>query len=124
TLLAVGALILATLLAMPAIVAGILAVADQLERVDRAPPLVIPVGALRAAPVRSLALAATCAVAVTGALAIGGARDDLLHGLDQTEYYGTADIWISQQDDALGLEPFRPPAGIGAIPGVAAVRRY
>jgi putative ABC transport system permease protein len=124
TLLAVGALILATLLAMPAIVAGVLAVADQLERVDRAPPLVIPVGALRAAPVRSLALAATCAVAVTGALAIGGARDDLLHGLDQTEYYGTADIWISQQDDALGLEPFRPPAGIGAIPGVAAVRRY
>lgn len=124
TLLAVGTLILATLLAMPAIVAGILGVADQLERVDRAPPLVIPVGALRAAPVRSLALAATCAVAVTGALAIGGARDDLLHGLDQTEYYGTADIWISQQGDALGLEPFRPPAGIEAIPGVASVRRY
>lgn len=124
TLLAVGALIVATLLAMPAIVAGILAVADQLERVDRAPPLVIPVGALRAAPVRSLALAATCAVAVTGALAIGGARDDLLHGLDQTEYYGTADIWISQQGDALGLEPFRAPTGIEAIPGVAAVRRY
>lgn len=124
TLLAVGALILATLLAMPAIVAGILALADQLERVDRAPPLVIPVGALRAAPVRSLALAATCAVAVTGALAIGGARDDLLHGLDQSEYYGTADIWISQHDDALGLEPFRPPAVIAAIPGVAAVRRY
>ncbi|HEV7772350.1 MAG TPA: FtsX-like permease family protein [Conexibacter sp.] len=124
TLLAVGALIVATLLAMPAIVAAILAVADQLERIDRAPPLVIPIGALRAAPVRSLALAATCAVAVCGALAIGGARDDLLHGLDQGEYYGTADIWISQQGDALGLEPFRSPAGIDSIPGVAAVRRY
>jgi putative ABC transport system permease protein len=124
TLLAVGALILATLLAMPAMVAAILAVADQLERVDRAPPLVIPVGALRAAPVRSLALAATCAVAVTGAVAIGGARDDLLHGLDQTEYYGTADIWISQQGDALGLEPFRAPSGIEGIPGVGSVRRY
>jgi putative ABC transport system permease protein len=124
TLLAVGALIVATLVAMPAILAGVLAVADQLERIDRAPPLVIPVGALRAAPVRSLALAATCAVAVTGALAIGGARDDLLHGLDQGEYYGTADIWISQQGDALGLEPFRAPAGIRAIPGVASVRRY
>jgi len=124
TLLAVGALIVATLLAMPAIVAGVLAAADQLERIDRAPPLVIPVGALRAAPVRSLALAATCAVAVTGALTIGGARDDLLHGLDQSEYYGTADIWISQQDDALGLEPFRPPTGINAISGVADVRRY
>lgn len=124
TLLAVGALIVATLLAMPVIVAAVLAVADQLERIDRAPPLVIPVGSLRAAPVRSLALAATCAVAVTGALAIGGARDDLLHGLNQGEYYGTADIWISQQGDALGLEPFRPPTGIEAIPGVAAVRRY
>ena len=116
TLPAVGALIVATLLAMPAILAGILAVADQLERLDRAPPLVIPVGALRAAPVRSLALAATCAVAVCGALAIGGARDDLLRGLDQGEYYGTADIWISQQGDALGLQPFRPPGGIAASP--------
>ncbi|HMI92591.1 MAG TPA: FtsX-like permease family protein [Polyangiales bacterium] len=124
TSLTMGALIVATLLAMPAIVAGILFAADQLERLDRAPPLVIPVGALRAAPVRSLALAATCAVAVCGALAIGGARDDLLRGLDQSEYYGTADIWISQRGDALGLEPFRPPAGIAALPGVATVREY
>jgi putative ABC transport system permease protein len=124
TLVAIAALIVATLLAMPAILAGILFVADQTERLDRAPALVIPVGALRAAPVRSLALAATCAVAVCGALAIGGARDDLFHGLDQREYYGTADIWISQQGDALGLEPFRPPAGIAALPGVAAVRGY
>ena len=88
--------------------------ADQLERLDRAPPLVIPVGALRAAPVRSLALAATCAVAVCGALAIGGARDDLLDGLDQSEYYGTADIWVSQRGDALGP---------GAVPASARDRR-
>lgn len=124
TLATIGALIVATLLAMPALVAVILAVADQFERLDRAPPLVIPVSALRAAPVRSLALAATCAVAVCGALAIGGARDDLIDGLDQGEYYGTADIWIHQQGDALGLQPFRPPGGIAAVPGVAAVREY
>jgi len=124
TSLTLGVLILAALLAMPAIVAGLLILADQLERIDRAPPLAIPVGALRAAPVRSLALAATCAVAVTGALAIGGARDDLLRGLDQSEYYGTADVWVSQRGDALGLEPFRPPAGIASLPGVAAVREY
>jgi putative ABC transport system permease protein len=124
TLIVVGVLIVATLLAMPAIVAGILLAVDQIERLDRAPPLVIPVGALRAAPLRSLALAATCAVAACGALAIGGARHDLLQGLDQREYYGTADIWISQEGDALGLEPFRPPAGIQALPGVAAVRQY
>ena len=124
TSLTLGVLILAALLAMPAIVAGLLTLADQLERIDRAPPLAIPVGALRAAPVRSLALAATCAVAVTGALSIGGARDDLLRGLDQSEYYGTADVWVSQRGDALGLEPFRPPAGIASLPGVAAVREY
>lgn len=124
TSLTVGVLIVATLLAMPAILAGVVLAADQLERLDRAPPLVIPVGALRAAPVRSLALAATCAVAVCGALAIGGARDDLLRGLDQSEYYGTADIWVSQRGDALGLEPFRPPAAVDALPGVAAVREY
>jgi putative ABC transport system permease protein len=126
TILAIGVLIVATLLAMPTILAFIITAAEQLERLDRAPPLVIPIGALRAAPVRSLALAATCAVAVCGALAIGGARDNLLHGLyqDQNEYYGTTDIWVSQQGDALGLQPFRPPAGIAARPGVAAVRDY
>ncbi len=124
TSLTLGVLIVATMLAMPMILAGILLAADQLERLDRAPPLVIPVGALRAAPVRSLALAATCAVAVCGALAIGGARDDLLDGLDQSEYYGTADVWVSQRGDALGLEPFRPPVEIAALPGVAAVREY
>ncbi len=124
TSVTIGALIVATLLAMPALLSGLLLVADQLERLDRAPLLVIPVGALRAAPVRSLALAATCAVAVCGALAIGGARDDLLRGLDQSDYYGTADIWVSQRGDALGLEPFRPPAGIAALPGVAAIRGY
>ncbi len=124
TSLTLGVLIVATMLAMPMILAGILLAADQLERLDRAPPLVIPVGALRAAPVRSLALAATCAVAVCGALAIGGARDDLLDGLDQSEYYGTADVWVSQRGDALGLEPFRPPVEIAALPCVAAVREY
>jgi putative ABC transport system permease protein len=116
--------IVATLLAMPALLSGLLFVADQFERLDRAPPLVIPVGALRAAPVRSLALAATCAVAVCGALSIGGARDDLLRGLDQSDYYGTADVWVSQRGDALGLEPFRPPVGISALPGIASVRKY
>lgn len=126
TLLTVGALIVAALLAMPALLAGVLKTADQLERLDRAPPLVIPVGALRAAPVRALALAATCAVAVCGSLTIGGARDDLFDGLerDQIEYYRTTDIWISQSGDALGLRPFRPPVGIDRIPGVAAVREY
>lgn len=126
TLLTIGALVVATLLAMPAILAGIVTAAAQLERLDRAPPLVIPVSGLRAAPVRSLALAATCAAAVTGALAIGGARDDLLDGLyaDQSEYYRTTDIWVSQRGDALGLQQFRRPAGIETIPGVAAVREY
>ncbi len=126
TLLAVGALIVASLLVMPALLAGILASADQLERLDRAPPLVIPVGALRAAPVRALALAATCAVAVCGSLTIGGARSDLLGGLaqDQTEYHRTTDIWIRQSGDTLGLRSFRPPVGINDVSGVAAIREY
>ncbi|MFL5817140.1 MAG: FtsX-like permease family protein [Conexibacter sp.] len=126
TLLTVGVLIVASLLVMPALLAGLLAGADQLERLDRAPPLVIPVGALRAAPVRALALAATCAVAVCGSLTIGGARNDLFDGLaqDQTEYHQTTDIWIRQSGDALGLRSFRPPAGIDEVPGVTAVREY
>jgi len=126
TLVAIGVLILATLLAMPALLAAVLFGADQFERLDRAPPFVIPVGAVRAAPVRSLALAATCAVAVCGALAIGSSRDDLINGIvqDQREYYGTTDVWVSQQGDALGLEQFQAPTGIARLPGVAAVRQY
>lgn len=124
TLLTIGVLIVATLLVMPAVLAGIVTAAAQLERLDRAPPLVIPVAALRSGPVRSVALAATCAIAVCGALAIGGARADLLDGLDQSEYYGTTDIWISQRGDALGLQPFRRPPGIAEISGVAEVREY
>nr|WP_246345577.1 ABC transporter permease [Conexibacter arvalis] len=111
---------------MPAVLAGVVAAATRLERLDRAPPLVIPVAALRSAPVRSVALAATCAVAICGALAIGGARTDLFDGIeqDQREHYGTTDIWISQRGDALGLQPFRAPEGLAALPGVAAVREY
>lgn len=126
TLLTVGVLIVACLLVMPALLAGVLAGADQLKRLDRAPPLVIPVGALRAAPVRALALAATCAIAVCGSLTIGGARKDLFDGLaqNQIEYFGTTDVWIRQSGDALGLESFRPPAGIDEVPGVTAVRDY
>ncbi len=44
--------------------------------------LIVVVSELRATTTRSVALAGIAALAVYGSVAIGGARDDLLRGLD------------------------------------------
>ena len=125
TMVAVGLLVVATVLAVPAALALVLKGAEQVERLDRPTVAAIAIGAVRAAAVRSLALAATCAVAVCGTLAIGGARANLLDGLseDYAEHVSTADVWVAHEGDDLALQPFRSRAReIGRLPGVAAVR--
>nr|WP_246344587.1 FtsX-like permease family protein [Conexibacter arvalis] len=127
TMIAVGLLVVATVLAVPAALAVVLKVAEQVERLDRPTVLAVALGAVRAANVRSLALAATCAVAVCGTLAIGGARTNLLDGLseDYAEYVSTADVWVAHDGDDLALQPFRSRAQeIAGLPGVAEVREY
>lgn len=127
TMVAVGLLVVATVLVVPAALAAVLKAAEQAERLDRPTAMAIALGAIRAADVRSLALAATCAVAVCGTLAIGGARANLLDGLseDYSEYVSTADVWVAHEGDDLALQPFRSRAQeIRRLPGVAAVREY
>lgn len=127
TTAAVGLLVVATVCAVPAILSLVLKVAAQVERLDRPTSMSIALGAIRAADVRSLALAATCAVAVCGTIAIGGARSNLLEGLseDYSEYISTADVWVAHEGDDLALQPFRSRAReVARLPGVAAVREY
>jgi putative ABC transport system permease protein len=99
------------------------------ERVTRLNMLLMASRALRATTARSLALAATGAVALFGNVAIDGARTDLLHGLysDYAGYVSTADLWIVNPHDDLATRSFPAgtlPARISRLSGVAGIRAY
>jgi putative ABC transport system permease protein len=73
---------------------------------------------------RSLALAATGAVALFGSVALGGSRDDLLRGIAgyTSHYVGGADIWIVNPGDNQAINDFssdHDTASIARLPGVA-----
>jgi putative ABC transport system permease protein len=80
--------------------------------------------------IRSLAVAATGAIAVFGTVAIGGAQVNLQHGL-QASASGIdagADVWVSPRDQTslLTTTPFQSvdPQALAHLPGVAAVGTY
>jgi putative ABC transport system permease protein len=129
TIVGVAVIALAAVLAIPATFSALLWLADGPASRWRLNALTLAIRALRATSIRSLALAATGAVAIFGSVAIEGAHRNLLHGLygDYREYVGTADLWIAQPDDDLALQPF-DRAGIARsvrrVPGVQAVRSY
>ncbi|ADB52881.1 protein of unknown function DUF214 [Conexibacter woesei DSM 14684] len=130
-LVACGLFAVATVFAVPATFLAIVAGASAIER--RSPRLVmlsVAVRELRATTLRSLALAATGAVAVFGAVAIGGARQDLLRGIEAytDDYVGTADLWIIHARDNQATNAFPINRAdldrLAAVPGVRAVRSY
>ncbi len=128
--LATVGLAVATLLAIPfAFQCAVRATARLAGRSVRLNMLTVAVRALRATTVRSLALAATGAVAVFGCVVAEDSHNDLLRGLyrDYSEYVSTANLWIVNHDDNLATDSFSPgtlPARIAAAPGVSAVRAY
>ena len=70
------------LLLIPGILTTVLRLVDALSHRLRSPLLVVAVGELRATTTRSIALAATGALAVFGSVAVEGAHFDLQRGLD------------------------------------------
>jgi putative ABC transport system permease protein len=98
---------------------------------DGASPI-IAVTELRTPPtrVRSLAIAATGAIAVFGTVAIEGAQANLERGLEGSARAvdSSADIWItpSGEFDAFATTPFRGVDGsaLARLPGVAGVGAY
>jgi putative ABC transport system permease protein len=129
TMPAVAALALAVVLIVPGAFALALGAVDRFAQRTGLNMLLLAARALRATTVRSLALAATGAVAVFGTVAIEGAHRNLLDGLyeDYAEYVGTADIWVATPDDDLALQPFDLrdlPQRVAAVEGVAAIRAY
>lgn len=58
---------------------------------------------------RSIALAGVAALAVYGVVAVGGARHDLLQGLDNaiTEEWGSAPVWVTPDGNIFDADGFR-----------------
>ncbi|MGP0100655.1 MAG: FtsX-like permease family protein [Solirubrobacteraceae bacterium] len=129
-LVASGLLALATVLAVPLTFAGVLRLGSALAtRYQRLTTLQVALTSLRAATVRSLALAATGAVAIFGGIALGGSRDDLLRGIGgfAHSYAADADLWVANPGDnqaTVELTPDHDAARIARVPGVAGVSSF
>jgi putative ABC transport system permease protein len=129
TIVGGGALALATLCLIPAAFAGVARGLPRVYEGVRGSALFIAASELRATTTRSIALAGIAALAVYGSVAIGGARHDLLRGIDGAivNYFDTADIWVVNSDDIFNTNGFAAAgsaSAIGRIPGVASVRAY
>jgi putative ABC transport system permease protein len=123
------ALALATLCVMPAALASIVKFLPRLTERSRSGAMIVAVSELRAITTRSIALAAIAGLAVYGSVAIGGARNDLLRGIETAtaQYHDTANVWVSAGDDVFNTNSFVAgaiPKKIGRLPQVQSVRVY
>jgi len=120
----------ATVLAVPLTFAVVLRAGGLLcERLEGLTVLPVALASLRASTVRSLALAATGAVALFGSVALGGSRDDLLRGISTfaNSYVADAQVWVTNPGDNQAADPFDPGASetaISRLPVVASVRAF
>lgn len=130
TVVAIAALAVATLLALPSALAAVVGAAGLLSRSRPSlNMLTVAVMALRSARLRSIALAATGAVAVFGSVAIEGARRDLESGLHGSfsEFLRTTDLWVTTGGDDLTTESFVTRDALvraRSVRGVSEVREY
>jgi putative ABC transport system permease protein len=91
--------------------------------------LVLAVRELRVVSLPMVALAGVGALAIYGSVAVGGARHDLLTGLNTNfhEYLDTADLWVTTGGNDLTTNSFQPgtlQSSVARAPGVASVRNY
>ncbi|HMH47614.1 MAG TPA: ABC transporter permease, partial [Solirubrobacteraceae bacterium] len=120
----------ATVLAVPLTFAAVLRTGALLAaRYQRLTVLPVALASLRASTVRSLALAATGAVALFGSVALGGSRDDLLRGIGSfaRSYVADAPIWVTNPHDNQAAGTFDPGASaavIARVPAVASVQAF
>jgi putative ABC transport system permease protein len=125
-------LIAALLALLPFFFNGVVAGFDRVQRLFHASSTVLAVTELQdpLTRVRSLAVAATGAIAVFGSVAITGAQHNLQNGLDRTayEWNHVTDLWVSPSgvDNTLGTTAF--PASVASkltrLPGLRSVDIY
>lgn len=130
SVVAIAAAAFAALLSIPFIFTLVVKLAEALASgPHRLNMLLMATRTLRATTMRSLALAATGAIAVYGTVAANGAHDDLLKGLygDYGQYVSTADLWVASPQDDLATISFpahRLATEISRVAGVREVRPY
>jgi putative ABC transport system permease protein len=125
-------LVIALLLLLPLLLYGTVAVFDRLQARFGSAATRIAVIELRSPKTRarSIAIAATGAIAVFGSVAIQGAHANLQKGLDRLVHQlsGSADLWVmpSGTQDLLATMPFQSPVAgtLAHLPGVQTVGVY
>ncbi len=130
--IAVVALTCALLLLLPSLIRGVLTVVERLTADLKATAPFVAVNELRSPSTwsRTVAIAATGAIAVFGSVAIDGARQDLERGLDASArgIDSMADIWVtpSAESDAFATTPFADEYAhlFTSLAAVRAVRPY
>ena len=129
TLVSGATLALATLCLIPS---AFTSAARMLRRASEhisSSALILAVRELRTTSMPLVALAGVGALAIYGSVAIGGARHDLLTGLDANfnEYLSTADIWVTTGGNDLTTNSFQSSdlqSVLAKTPGISSVRMY
>lgn len=125
-------LIVALVCLLPLLFDGLVVLFERIQRLGNGAASVLAVTELQApqARVRSLAIAATAAVAVFGIVAVQGAQVNLQHGLDASarEIDSGTQVWVTPGggSDLLTTVPFRVTAlgNIARLPGISSVGLY
>lgn len=120
-----SALLLAAVvvLATPGVLGGLTGLTDRGSSVRCLRGLVVAAGSIRAAEIRSIAVAITAGIGLFGAVVAIDVHKDLLSGLEAgyARYVASTPLWITSPGDDLATAPL--PASMGArIAGVAGVR--
>jgi putative ABC transport system permease protein len=125
-------LVIALLLLLPILLQGVVGLFDRLQGVVKGAAPYLAVAELRSPGnrARSIAIAATGAIAIMGSVAIQGAHGDLQRGLDNSAHDVAAitDLWVTPpgNQNLLATASFRggASAALERLPGVSAVRPY
>jgi putative ABC transport system permease protein len=131
-LVAFVSLVIALLLVLPVAFSGLVALFDMIQRpvMGVSPRIAVIELQSSSSRSRSLAIAATGAIAVFGSVAIEGARENLQSGLDRVsrEVTRVTDIWVSPAGKAntIATTPFANSyqGKLADLPGVARVSVY
>ncbi len=131
-LVGLATLVLAMACLLPLLFDGLVALFERTQRLLDGAATVLAVTELqtRETRVRSLAIAATAAVAVFGTVEFQGTQANLQRGLDSSarQLDASADVWVTPrgQSNAFATTPFKggDASTLARLPGVSAVGIY